>query len=154
MDGIRPLAPDDYSHAARIFFCAVHEGTRDVYSLRQRLAWAGETVDLERWRARVAAMQGFVAEADGEPVGFMTIDAEGHVDLAFVLPSQARRGVGARLLGAVEDWARARGVARLTAHASLAATPFFARHGWAVVAREQVRRSGVALARNRMERPL
>ena len=151
---IRPLVPGDYSHAGRIFFCAVHEGTRTVYSLRQRLAWAGESIDLAWWRARMAGMQGFVAEAEGEPVGFMTIDAAGYVDLAFVLPSCARRGVGARLLGAVEDWARARGVARLTTHASLAATPFFARHGWAVLAREQVRREGVALDRHHMEKRL
>ncbi len=151
---IRPLTARDYPHAGRIFFCAVHEGARNVYSPAQRLAWGGATIDLDRWRERIAPMQGFVAEDAGEPVGFMTIDADGHIDLAFVLPSQAQRGVGAKLLGAVEDWARMQGVARLTTFASLAARPFFARHGWVVVERQQVARGGAVLERYSMEKVL
>lgn len=154
MDRIRPLMPEDYPHAGRIYFCAVHEGARDVYSLEQRIAWGGETIDLDRWRGRIARLEGFVAEVAGEPVGFMTIDRTGHVDLAFVLPSQARRGVGAALLRAVEARARDWGAKVLTTEASRASQPFFARHGWEVVEAQAVMRNGVTLERCAMRKPL
>src|SRR5690606_35721873 len=79
MAHIRPLLPEDFPHAGRIFFCAVHEGTRNVYSPEQRLAWGGATIDLGRWRERIRGIAGFVAEVAGEPVGFMTLDGDGHV---------------------------------------------------------------------------
>lgn len=151
---VRPLLPEDYPHAGRIFFCAVHEGARNVYSAAQRAAWGGETIDLDRWRQRIAGLEGFVAEDRGEPVGFMTIDRAGHVDLAFVLPSQARKGVGAALLRAVEAQARDWGARVLTTEASRAAQPFFARHGWEAVAAQTVMRDGVALDRCAMRKRL
>ncbi|MEH7829583.1 GNAT family N-acetyltransferase [Gemmobacter denitrificans] len=151
---IRPLAADDYPAVGRIFFCAIHEGTRAAYDAAQRLAWAGETIDLDRWKARVAALTGFVAECKGEPVGFITIDRSGYVDLAFVLPSTGRSGIGGRLLGAAADWANAHGARQMTTEASLVARPFFEKHGWHVVEEETVLRMGVALRRFRMRRDL
>lgn len=151
---IRPLAPDDYRSVARIFFCAVHEGTRTAYSYQQRLAWGGDAIDLDRWKARVATLSGFVAEADDEPIGFITIDQTGYVDLAFVLPSAAGRGVGRTLLNAAEQWAINNGAARLTTEASLVAHPFFLKRGWLVVEEEHVERKGVVLKRYRMQKAL
>lgn len=151
---IRPLAPDDYSSVGRIFFCAVHEGARSAYSYPQRLAWGGETIDLDRWKERVATLSGFVAEAEGEPIGFITIDRVGYVDLAFVLPSATGRGVGRTLLNAAEQWAIDRGATCLTTEASLVAQPFFLKHGWIVVEEEQVERKGIVLKRCRMQKAL
>ena len=151
---LRPLRAEDYRDAARIFFCAVHDGTRHAYTLQERRAWAGDSIDLPRWQTRLATLTGFVAEERAEPVGFMTIDLTGHVDLAFVLPSASGRGVGSLLLAAVEDWARGKGTARLATHASLVARPFFERKGWSVAEEEQVQREGVTLRRFRMFKPL
>lgn len=151
---IRPLAPDDYAAVGRIFFCAVHEGTRASYSYPQRLAWGGESVDLDRWKARVADLHGFVAEIDGEPVGVLTVNPSGYVELAYVLPSATRMGVGRRLLDAAERWARDQGAERLTTEASLVAQPFFSKNGWLVVEKEHVERRGVMLARYKMQKDL
>lgn len=151
---IRPLAPEDYSAVGRIFFCAVHEGTRTAYSYQQRLAWGGDAIDLDRWKARVKALGGFVAETDGEPIGFITIDRTGYVDLAFVLPSASGRGVGRTLLNAAEDWAKDNGATQLTTEASLVAHPFFLKRGWVVVEEEHVERKGVILKRYKMQKNL
>lgn len=151
---IRPLTPEDAGATGRIFFCAVHEGTCSAYDERQRCAWAGETFDPDRWRVRVQGLTGFVAEADGEPIGFMTIDRSGYVDLAFVRPSASRKGVGRALLQAAEDWAKAQGAVRMTTEASLIAGPFFQQSGWQVIEREEVERGGVMLARYRMQKHL
>ncbi len=151
---IRPLREDDAPHAARIFFCAVHEGTRAHYSFAQRMAWGRDRVDPEAWRQRLAGMTGFVAERKGEPVGFMTIDATGYIDLAFVLPSAAGTGVGWQLYRAVERKARDLGASVLTTEASKVARPFFERQGWSVVAEQTVHKQGVGLTNCRMEKVL
>jgi putative acetyltransferase len=151
---LRPLTSDDRVHVARIFFCAVHEGARDHYTFEQRLAWGGEAVDPEAWRDRLEEAMGFMAERDGEPVGFMTVDETGLVDLAFVLPSMAGQGIGTRLYRAVEDQARALGVQVLTTEASKVSKPFFERQGWEIVTEQSVEREGVSLSNYKMRKPL
>jgi len=151
---IRPLAADDYRAVGRIFFCAVHEGTRSAYTYVQRLAWGGETIDLDRWKARVEASSGFIAEVDGEPVGVLTIDLTGYVELAYVLPTATKRGVGTALLGSAERWAQDKGATRLTTEASLIARPFFLKNGWLVMEEERVERKGVLLTRFKMQKDL
>jgi putative acetyltransferase len=151
---IRPLVPEDYAAVGRIFFCAVHEGTRGAYSYEERLAWGGETIDLDRWKTRVETLNGFIAETAREPVGCMTIDPTGYVELAYVLPSATGRGVGRALLNAAERWAKDKGATRLTTEASLVARPFFLNCGWSVVDEERVVRKGVMLRRFRMQKDL
>ncbi len=151
---IRPLTADDYKAAGRIFFCAVHEGTRSAYSYEQRLAWGGETVDLQRWKTTVKTTHGFIAEDEVEPVGFITIDTRGYVDLMFVLPSAAGKGVGRALLHAAEKWAKANGATRLTTAASIVARPLFEKDGWLALEEEQASRQGVLLTCYKMEKSL
>lgn len=154
MMSIRRLSPEDFPHASRIFFCAVHEGTRDVYSLQQRLAWAGETIDLAQWATRLRDLDGYVAEEHGEPVGFMTVDKTGFIDLAFVLPSCSRQGVGAKLLSVVERQVSVSGGTWMTTNASLASKPFFEKHSWVVIDEEEVSRNGSTLRRFKMRKKL
>ena len=151
---IRPLAADDYRTVGRIYFCAVHEGTRSAYSYQQRLAWGGDTIDLDGWKMRVEALTGFVAEHDGEPLGFITIDQTGYVQFAFVLPSATGTGVGKALLNAAEQWAKEHGATQLTTEASLVARPFFLKSGWLVIEEEHVERKGVILMRSKMQKGL
>ena len=151
---LRPLVADDYADVARIFFRAVHDGTVGLYTPDQRRAWAGERLEPDGWKARVAGLTGVMAVAEDGPAGFLTIDATGHVDLAFVLPTHARKGIGTLLLRAAETWAADHGATRLRTEASLAARPFFEKNGWQVVEREEILRRGVTLSRFRMDKLL
>jgi len=59
----------------------------------------------------------FVADLAGEPVGFALashIGGEPHLRELDVLPAHGRRGLGARLVRAVIEWARAQGAPSLT----------------------------------------
>lgn len=150
---IRPLAADDGPHLARIFFCAVYDGTRAHYTFNQRRAWAGDAIEAARWQ-EAAEMTGFVAQIDDEPVGFMTIDDAGHIEFAFVLPSVAGTGIGRKLYEAVEAKARAAGATTLTVEASEVAKPFFERQGWTALFRQSVVRRNVTLTNHKMEKAL
>lgn len=71
-------------------------------------------------------MQGstlLVADDDGRPAGFaflehhidyFTGEPHGHLGMLAITQTAEGRGVGARLLGAAEDWASAQGYATLT----------------------------------------
>lgn len=151
---LRPLTAEDGEAAAAIFFDAVHRGAADVYSAAQRRAWAGAAPSPTRWRKRFADVSGVAAEVNGEMAGFMTLDAAGHIDLAFVRSDLSGRGVGRAIYDRIEARARAEGLARLTTEASKKAKPFFARLGWQVDAEQTVVKDGIRLTNFRMSKPL
>jgi putative acetyltransferase len=151
---IRPLTAEDGETAAAIFFDAVHNGTADVYSAAQRNAWAGAAPDPARWRKRFANVSGVAAEVDGVMAGFMTLDAEGYIDLAFVRSGLSGRGVGRALYDRIEARARAEGMDRLTVEASITARPFFERMGWRVDAAQVVVKQDIGLTNYRMSKLL
>ncbi|EAU44369.1 GNAT family N-acetyltransferase [Salipiger bermudensis] len=151
---LRPLLADDATTVAEIFRDAVLNGTTAHYTETEREAWAGPKPDPERWRDRVGSSVGLMAERDGTPLGLMTLVAPGHIDLAFVRPSAAGQGIGAELLAALTQIARASGARELTAEVSKAARPFFERHGFYVLRQQSVIRRGVALINYAMQKPL
>jgi putative acetyltransferase len=75
----------------------------------------------------------FLAEIDGDAVGIGALVVEGaELRACYVRPAAARRGVGAALVDAIEQQARAQGLDRLMVVASLNAEPFYAAFGYRV----------------------
>ena len=149
---VRPLEQRDLDATADLFHRAVHQGAAHHYTAEQRRAWAPQIPDSTAWATRLNGQTAFVAHADNALAGFMTLTADGVVDLAFVDPQWARRGIGGRLHDAILDAAQSRGLESLTTEASLVAKPFFEKHGWAVERRQTVRRAGVELVNFIMRR--
>ncbi|MDB0052605.1 GNAT family N-acetyltransferase [Ascidiaceihabitans sp.] len=67
---------------------------------------------------------------DGALVGFLTLDFEGYIDLAFVHSQHAGHDIGHLLYAEVEVTASAKGISPLTTQASIKARPFLAPMGW------------------------
>ncbi|MEO0653484.1 MAG: GNAT family N-acetyltransferase [Pseudomonadota bacterium] len=152
---IRPYRATDAEALAALFYRAVHVGTAGAYTAAQRAAWAPHVPEVSAWDARLGAATALVAEVDGTPAGFMTLDPDtGYIDLAFVAPEMAGHGVGRAIYDAVEEAARGAGCSRLTTAASAVARPFFDAMGWDVIAREEVTRNDVALHRFQMRKDL
>jgi GNAT superfamily N-acetyltransferase len=103
-----------------------------------------------------AAEQGrlWVATFDGEPVGFalaIVLDGGAHLEEMDVLPAHGRRGLGAKLLAAVCDWAASRGASELTLTTYDDVEwnrAFYERHGFTVVEADRV---GPGLAERMLE---
>ncbi|ASM71210.1 MULTISPECIES: GNAT family N-acetyltransferase [Roseobacteraceae] len=151
---IRPLTPEDAETAAEIFFDAVHYGTADVYSLEQRTAWAGRVVNPNGWLRKFENTSGFAADIDDSMVGFMTLDAAGYIDLAFVKAELSGRGIGKLLYRQIEARAKAENLPRLTSEASTKAKPFFMRMGWQVDKEQAVTKNGISLTNFKMSKQL
>jgi putative acetyltransferase len=134
---IRPYQPGDADALAQIFFDAVRIGAAPKYPAAELAAWAPIRPSAEVWAARLAPLTTFVAEAH-QPIGFMSLGANGYLDLAFVAP--------------VLVYAQSQALPLLTTEASRMARPFFLRMGWQDLARQTVERGGQRIENFKMQR--
>ena len=70
--------------------------------------------ELDRY---IAAGRCWIAAEGDEIVGYLLVDevdGNSHIEQVSVVPEYQGRGIGRRLIGAVEEWAHARGVSALT----------------------------------------
>ncbi len=137
-----------------IFFDAVREGATEFYSFELRQVWAPKTPSGPNWASRLASQKTLVARKAGLPVGFMTLDGDGYIDLAFVAPRHQRQGIGGQLYARIEALARDASMARLHSQASYLVRGLFEQQGWEVVREQQIERSGVTLTNFLMEKRL
>jgi putative acetyltransferase len=100
------------------------------YSDEQLTQWTAP-LSAELYAKLLATHQVLVQERGDELDGFGVLDLQsGLVNATYVAPSRAREGVGSALLAALEQQARARGLARLHLHATLNAIGFYAKLGY------------------------
>ncbi|MEM1074253.1 MAG: GNAT family N-acetyltransferase [Pseudomonadota bacterium] len=143
----------DAADLAGVFFRAVRNGP-SPYSEAQRAAWVPSRPEATAFERRIAPLDIFVLESQGEVSGFMATDKRGYIDLVFIL-SEARGRGGFRLLyEATELKSRSNGLKRLWTHASLPAQPAFRAMGFSVIQHETVERAGQLLRRAVMEKSL
>jgi GNAT superfamily N-acetyltransferase len=85
----------------------------------------------EGYSALLASREFLVAEVDDAIVGFGVLDlGESLINATYVSPKAARRGVGRRLVEAMEAIASERGATRLRLSATLNAAPFYEKLGY------------------------
>ena len=127
---IRDYDPGDLDGVIRVFVDAIRLVARKDYNPDQIAAWSA--VDRDEWARWRLTRPTFVAEVDGEIIGFSDLENDGHLDMMFVAPHQQRRGVSKALLARVERQARMLGLTFVYAEASKTARPFFESQGFAV----------------------
>ena len=149
---IRRFMDKDAEATARIFFDAIHLGTEEYYTEIQRYAWAPEPPEVQTWRNRLNSQSSFVALSNDKPIGFMTLMADGCIDLAYVAPPFMGQGVASKLYDAVLSEAATSGMQRLYTEASHPARAFFERQGWAIVTPQTISRNDVDLENFLMEK--
>lgn len=149
---VRFYRPKDASALVEIFGEAVHGITGGIYTLEALQAWAPTAPDLLLWQRRFSQAPPQVAEVSGHIVGFMTLEPDGHIDLAYVHPAYQRQGVARRLYAAMENEANEQRLHRLFVEASHVARPFFSSRGFVNLRQNEVFRRGQRLSNWVMEK--
>lgn len=152
---LRPALPDDINALWALRTVAVRISCATHYAPEQITVWTASPVP-DSYAAMLAAGGGVVAMQGEAIAGYAMLDADKQeVDAVFVDPARAGLGIGKRLLAALEQLARGRGIARLHLSASLNAVPFYAAAGFTAL-REQAyaHPSGISLASVAMEKAL
>jgi len=149
---IRAYCESDLEAVALLFTASVHHVADQYYDANQLAAWAPQPPDLSDWAQRLASVETLVAEVGGKLAGFLSYELNGHIDLLYTSPVTCRRGVASALYRHAEMSLLARGVKELFTEASLAARPFFERHGFEVTEEQRVQRRGVIFLRYAMRK--
>lgn len=151
---VRPYRTGDAKSLVRIFFASVHEIGRVKYDEAQVRAWAPSTPSPIEWETRMRLNETFVAERNGDLVGFIELERNGHLTMLYRSPGISGNGVTEALYCVVEARACELGIPHIRTEASLLAESFFAKHGYSLDSRENVERNGVSLPRARMSKTL
>jgi putative acetyltransferase len=127
---LRPYLPSDAARCADIFRASIEELASEDYSLEQCAAWAARADDLADFAKRLGAALTLIALVEGEPAGLASLKGADAIDMIYVDPRFARRGVGTALLDALIKLATARGAKTIAADVSDTARPLFERLGF------------------------
>ena len=152
---IRAYEAGDRAAVHTVFYRAVREGAAKFYDAAQRAAWAPSSEPDQNVADKLLDQKCWVAVgAKDEIVGFMSLRADGYLDMAFVLPEYKGRGAADALYQELISAARDAGHGRLTVHASHQGCRFFTKHGWQVDGTENYPSRGQEFLRFCMSLPI
>jgi putative acetyltransferase len=151
---IRDVQASDLAAIARLFYETVHHVNAGDYRAEQLEAWAPKVYEPAYWQERFENIQVYVAEDQGQVVGFAEFESTGHIDCFYVHHQRQRCGVGARLMAQIEADAMSQQVPRLLADVSLTARPFFEHQGFSVEREQERLYRGVRFAQFLMTKQL
>jgi len=142
---IRRYNPGEESTLFNVYYTAIHLVASREYSPEQIQAWAPRDLDTTLWEEKIRGINPFVADLNGELVGYADLQASGYIDHFFVSGNHARCGIGTSLMNHLLGEARLAGLPELTSDVSRTAQPFYERFGFKVVEHRQPEVRGVVI---------
>jgi putative acetyltransferase len=130
---IRRYTEGEESALFNVYYTAVHRVACRDYTPEQILAWAPADLDPKIWTAKIREHRPFVAELDGEVVGYADLQFNGYIDHFYVSGNHPRQGVGSKLMTHLLGEAKAHSLWELTSDVSRTAQPFYERFGFTIV---------------------
>ena len=137
---IRLFKNEDSDRIAQLFHGTIREVNIRDYSLGQVQAWANKFT--------------YVADEEGEIIGFAQLESNGHIDCFFCHKDYQRCGVGTRLYRQIEAKAIELKIERLFVDVSITARAFFKSRGFAVIKEQQIVCRGEKFTNFGMEKKL
>ena len=117
----------------KLFYETIHAINIRDYSQEQVNAWAPDTMTVDKWVKRQDTKQTFVADHNGQIVGFAEFEPDGHIDCFYTHKDFQGQSVGTQLLDTIVTQATQLQLSRLFVEVSITARPFFEHRGFAIV---------------------
>jgi len=149
---IRNYRPADAPALRTIFSDTIRRVNVADYSEAEVEAWAAGGRDCAVWQQKMDAIAPFIAEADGEIVGYADLQQDGLIDHFFCHHNYQGKGVGRRLMAHIFIVGQSLGISRYYSMVSITARPFYERFGFNVVKAQTVEIGGQRLRNFYMER--
>lgn len=153
---IRAYHAPDAAALAQLYFDSARELGSRRYAPEQVAAWAPEPSAPETVHARATDGRTTWVAVDpaGGVLGYIDLEADGHLDHFYCRPDAAGQGVATALLDALLEFATAHGIDRIHVEASELARGLLERNGFVVTRRRDIEVRGVAIHNFAMERLL
>jgi putative acetyltransferase len=149
---VRPYQASDLDGVIDVFLRAVRDIASADYTPKQIDAWA--QVNRDEWAIARMNRPTWVAMAGDQIAGFIDLQVNGLIDMLFVSPDHARRGVATAMLARVEAEAGEAGVPVLHTYASITAHSFFEKCGFTMLLARNVTVRGERFVQCVMEKLL
>ena len=151
---LRPYLPRDLPRLGAITRAAIEDLAAEDYDHEQRAAWASSFEDEGRFGAKLESYVTLVADAGDVVAAYIALKDNETVELLYVAPEFARRGIATFLCQAMELLAEGRKAGKLKVQASDTAQPLFEALGYVPMQRNTVSLHGQWLANTTMEKTL
>ena len=142
MLSIRCYRTEDAPTLWALFYHTVRIINRRDYTESQVSAWAPSDFDLDVWQRKMDDIQPYVAEIEGQVVGYCDLQGDGLIDHFFCHHDYQGKGVGSKLIEKLIQVARQKRIKLLSADVSVTARPFFESKGFVVQEKQWVTRRG------------
>lgn len=139
---IRPYDASDRAAMVTVYYRAIREGAAAFYTEAERAAWATSPLPDLNEPDKLLTQWCYVAHEDGQMTGFMSMEPDGHLDMAFVLPEVMGKGTAAALYDTLMAHAHTEGLRHFTVKAAHQSNRFLARRGWQVDSFERMPADG------------
>jgi putative acetyltransferase len=149
---IRRYEPGEERALFEVYYSAIHLTASRDYTSEQIQAWAPRDLDMNLWENRIHSINPFVADLNGEVVGYADLQANGYIDHFFVSGTHSRRGIGSLLMEHLLEEAKALGLSELTSDVSRTAQPLYEKFGFVLVEQRRTERRGVIIPNALMRR--
>lgn len=154
---IRHATPHDGQAIAHLFYDTIHEVNCRDYNPEQVNAWAPNRDDSAKWQVRQGQFTTYVIEREGQIAGFAELDLlvnPGRIECFYVHKDWQRTGTGSLLMNQLKTTAIESKIYTLTAEVSITALPFFQRHQFEIIQKQDVVRRNVVFINYLMKCPL
>lgn len=151
---LRKYQKEDCLKLLKLFFDTVRNVNIKDYTQEQIAVWAPDNYieeKYERWSRTLKENFTIVAEINGEIVGFADIASSGYLDRLFVHKDYQKIGIASALLNEIFNYAHKHNIKKITTEASITAKPFFEKHNFIVIQKQQVEIDGIFLTNFLME---
>ncbi|ELB2044072.1 GNAT family N-acetyltransferase [Vibrio parahaemolyticus] len=149
---IRKYKESDARALWAIFYHTIRNVNIRDYSQAQVEAWAPDNFDPEVWLRKMNSIVPFVAEIDGDIVGYTDLQENGLIDHFFCHHEHQGKGIGRSLMEHVLSVGNQQGICRFYSEVSITARPFYERLGFKVVQEQTVEVRGQTLSNFVMEK--
>lgn len=129
---IQPYEEKYCLQVVAIFYDAIQQLGQGYYSQAMLDKWSESAKDIDYWQKRLRFIRPFLAFHDTSLVGFIELEADGHIGCLYTHPQWARQGLATLLYKHLEQQARQRGLEKLYVEASYLSKPLFDKNGFTV----------------------
>lgn len=152
---LRTYQPDKDLHAlCRLYRLAIWHLAKHHYSTEACRVWADWSEHEKQVDILLQKGQTQVAEWDGVIAGFGQRYPAHHINMLYVAPDNARRGIASALLASMEGSARQNAIPIVTTHASRVSRQLFEQANYQMIRPEWTERRGIQLERFLMKKKL
>ncbi|HGS5672503.1 TPA: N-acetyltransferase family protein [Vibrio parahaemolyticus] len=149
---IRKYKESDARALWAIFYHTIRNVNIRDYSQEQVVAWAPDNFGPEVWQLKMNSIAPFVAEIDGDIVGYTDLQENGLIDHFFCHHEHQGKGIGRSLMEHVLNVGKQQGIYTFYSEVSITARPFYERLGFKVVQEQTVEVRGQKLRNFVMEK--